>query len=395
MTEPILYHLYNEMREDKQWISPGLDEYYLLFDLFETGYPVKTFDDFAFIIETIWLKSHHQKQKLRDLLELRRKMILQFVASLATDGPAQKTQVDEQVKEPATTTDPKLPDVVLKPADENNAKPVTDKLPDISLEEDTAYGNTRFSISQHNSSKASVLKFETAKETILPLQQIPYLFTNDYFPIQSRHMQQAWRTLKNKQEGEDGPDLDIDKTIDHTAKQGYFSSLEYEKRILNQLQLFIFLDQSESMIAVEEFGKELCSSAFASDLHAHAIPWYFYQLPQKNENGDYLFTNEDWTESASLRTLLFNLNKKNIVILIYSDAGALRNCNETARLKETIDFIKVLNKRTAYIAWLNPAPKNRWKGNNAERISAELPMFETERRDLENAVAALKGKLAY
>jgi len=56
-------------------------------------------------------------------------------------------------------------------------------------------------------------------------------------------------------------------------------------------------------------------------------------------------------------------------------------------------FIKHLNHVAGYIAWLNPAPKFRWTDTNAALIANHLPMFETSRSDIENAITALKGKL--
>jgi uncharacterized protein with von Willebrand factor type A (vWA) domain len=228
----------------------------------------------------------------------------------------------------------------------------------------------------------------------LPLLDKPYLFTNDYFPVASRQLQQMWRSLKNRQEGRDSEEMNIIRTIEYTAEQGYFSRFLYDRQLLNQLQLFVFLDQGESMVAMQEFGLELCLTAKLSDVHSRLEPYYFNRLPLSDlPTDDYIFTSEDWTRSFTMRKMFSKFNRKDIVVLIYSDAGALRDELDPDRVLRTRQFVRRLYDLTGYIAWLNPAPMNRWEGSNAGLISGELPMFEANRNGLENAIAALKGKL--
>lgn len=397
MSQPLLYDLYNEIRTDRQLISPGLEEYYLLFELMQSGqYQVKTFDEMIFCLETIWLKSEHHKERFRSLFERRREPILAFATFLKTLVKVEHEPVVIPV-DPAPTPDPVKPDPDIKPpvdvppgGEEGEKK----RAPPVIKEEPAGEsGNTGFSLGNKAAGSSGVLKFDQQSREI-PLIKIPYLFTNDYFPVKNRQLQQAWRTLKNRKEGSDSAEMSISKTIDHTAKQGYFSSFLYEKNVVNQLQLFIFLDQSESMIAMEDFGKELCNTAREGELHTELEPRYFFKIPRFDEKkNDYILANEDGTRTIGLRKLFFKLNRKDIVVLIYSDAGALKNEQNDSRVEQTIRFIRNLYQQTGYIAWINPASKIRWEGTNAEQINKEVPMFETTRKDIESAIAALKGKL--
>jgi uncharacterized protein with von Willebrand factor type A (vWA) domain len=405
MPELLLYNLYKEIHSDKQWISPGLEEYYLLHDALNSPQvKLRSFDEVAFLLETIWLKSHHQREKFRSLLELRRGAILELIKYLQqNDAVTDKLPTKQKDADDKTTTEtssqlerPELKEDSKESTKQNesqlkeeltNATDTTKK-----LNEDT--GSTVFSLGEEEAGISTVLNLSSQKQAALPIVDTPYIFTDDYLPVKNRQLQQAWRSLKNKQEGQDSTEMHIQKTIEHTAKQGYFSNFQFQKKTINQVQLFLFLDQSESMIAVESFGKELCNTAKESELHAKLVPWFFYQVPEWDEKrNDYLVRNEDWTETISLRKLFFRLNKKDIVVLLYSDAGALKEDENSERIGQTIKFIRHLYHHCAYIAWLNPAPKYRWQETNAQSISAEVPMFETNRNEVENAIAALKGKL--
>lgn len=405
MNKPLLYDLYNEIRMDKQWIAPGMEEYYLLVDLLHSkNFKINSFDDFAFVLETIWLKSHHQKEKFRNMLEVRRVWICEIVEVLQKDmsTPVKSTSTDnkpETIDSPVNETEINDAggDAENKEGKNKTNEDAIDKNNNEinSTEPVSTDGSTSFSLGNMESGKTGTLNFQANTDNDKSLAEIPYLFTNEYLPVKSRQLQQAWRTLKNNQDGPNTSEINISKTIEHTAKQGYFNAFLNDKKFINQLHLFIFLDQSESMIAVEEFGNELTATAKLSDLHPQLVPWYFYQLPQKDEKlNDYTVRNEDWTRTSNLRKLFAKLNKKDIVVLIYSDAGTLKDQLDIERCEKTIKFIRHLYLNTGYLAWLNPAPKNRWKETNAELISEYVPMFETNKADVENAIAALKGKLS-
>jgi uncharacterized protein with von Willebrand factor type A (vWA) domain len=404
MNQLILYDLFAEIRADQQGVTPGLEEYYLFLDLLAEGYPMRTFDDLAFVLETIWLKSHNQKEKFRQMLEKRREVLMAVVNMLQATVPViqtpgndvkaggtengKDTEVKDLKAKDGNDNDPNVP----KKIDGEEQLKKEDKTPPSGIPGDDEE-EIKFSLGDRQAGYSGLLQFDQQKNTT-PLQEIPYLFTNDYFPVNNRNMRQAWRNLKDKKEGTDTDEIDIRLTIDKAAEQGYFSDFYFEKTIINQVKLFVFIDRSESMVAVEEFGRELCNTAKLSEIHERLKPLYFYELPQMDAiMDDYIVVSEDWTKSFRIKKLFSGLNKKNIVVMIYSDAGSLKNNYDEERIEKTRSFINYLHQQTAYIAWLNPAPKNRWKETNAAPLSNEVRMFETERRALESAIEALKGKL--
>lgn len=126
------------------------------------------------------------------------------------------------------------------------------------------------------------------------------------------------------------------------------------------------------MAASASFGKELVESAFQSGIHLDIKPWYFHDVPDvfgKGDDVDYMLLDEKETNSFRISQLFKNLNKKNIVALIYSDAGALNLAESKKREEKTKLFLRHLIRNTAYTAWLNPAPRHRWHDTIADRIA--------------------------
>ncbi|PTS98631.1 hypothetical protein DBR11_14400 [Pedobacter sp. HMWF019] len=380
-----------------------MEEYFLLFEVLKSKeYSIRCFDDIAFVLETIWLKSYDQKVKWNKLMEIHREEIFDFAIGLRKEiedlveqdrispSPDKKTKPDNQITNPVTDTDkPEISSEIQAAPNKKPDKPVV--TPNI---EPDPYGEVGFSFNDSKMNDIQVLELAKESRVPVPLHKSPYLFTDDYFPVKNRQLQQAWRTLKNTQAAGLSNEINFKKTIYETAKKGYFSSFQFEKKRSNQLRLFVFIDQGESMLAMEDFGKELCNTAKQSEFHTALEPYFFKQMPVLDlKKNDYFFTNENSTKQFSLKKLFLKLPRKNISVLIYSDAGALNGYPKLEEKKQTETFIKHLNQVAGYIAWINPAPKFRWTDTNAELIANNLPMFETSRSDIENAITALKGKL--
>ncbi len=409
MSEPsILYDLYMEIREDKLLDDPGPDEYYLILKLIDSGHKLETFEEISFAIETMWVKSQSQKNHFRELMEKRRAELVSLLRTLISEGSSGTTGTNVsglggQAGGAARVTGGEGAEGGSGQTGEGglggiqNQALAAQQLSETGTGEGTGewddFSNTSFSFSSESSGNGNVLNISPDMPDRKAVTDIPYLFTTDYFPVDNRHLQQVWRSLKDKNKQADTPEIDMEKTIDRTSRQGYFSGVDFQKNIINQRQLFIFIDRSNSMVAVEEFGRELCHSAIQSELHKHLSPLYFTEVPDFDLSyDDYVVSTEDWRETFRLRKLFSDFNKKNIVVMIYSDAGALKNNFDTERQRRTIDFVNFLNQQTAYVVWINPAPKSRWTDTNAAMIGKQVPMFEAERSAVVSAIAALRGK---
>ncbi|WP_375339741.1 SUMF1/EgtB/PvdO family nonheme iron enzyme [Okeania hirsuta] len=93
--------------------------------------------------------------------------------------------------------------------------------------------------------------------------------------------------------------------------------------------------------------------------------YYFDNVPKIR-----IYADPDFSEKKSLKTLLSELVKEEILVLILSDGGAARGRFVSERVEKTENFLKFLSRKVERVAWLNPLPRHKWCGTSAEEISA-------------------------
>lgn len=414
MSNLLLYDLFTEWNnQSKARVKLGYDDYWLLLQLMdESVFPFRDFDDFAFACETLWLKDVAQKEAFRKCFDRRRKTIEDWIGLLTqTENRETASTVPEAETTPAGPTDAgaeqqkagrdsgdgsvqeKTDTASRKKKEEGKKTPEEPEDGVVTL----ALGSGAAAETATNVSSAKGFSVPDGGIVLPPSKQ--YLFGTEYFPVPGRALQQSWRTLYSNREANEAAEVDLKKTVTRICREGIFTDFEYEAGESNLLSLFIFIDQGGSMIACEEFGKELVKSAFASEAHRDIKPYFFHNVPlphPANPDQGYVLYNEQKTKAASTFAMFKKASKKNIVLLIYSDAGAIKGNRDDDRISATLLFLKYMCARTAYIAWLNPAPEHRWQGTGAGAIAEkmpEVPMFEAGRTGMAQVIHALKGKL--
>lgn len=407
MEEPMLYSLYNRIKERNIAGGPTLSEYYLSLQLLTSPASRQfTMEDWAFALETLWLKSHNDQALFRQILAESRTALLEFASQIATDhiqqvnasaGQEQRHQ-QERHEEKSSDAPPKEQlNVESQPAtnakeNDQNTPLVTDRSGGLPGEDTSVLS---FSFGFPSTSGQRSLNVNYKPETVMKTKtELPYLFTNDYHPVKNRQLQQTWRSLSIRKKGSELSEVDLSQTIKDVARTGYLFRIFNKRDISNEIHLFVFLDQNQSMAAWEEFGQELCLTAAQSKAQNDFTPWFFNGTPIFNyEKGEYVLTNNDCTKTIDTQRLFSRYNKKNIVILVYSDAGALTGSCDDSRIENMKKFIRHLQKKSSYIAWLNPTPKKRWEETGVAEILKEVHMFEAHRAGIENAANVLKGKI--
>lgn len=394
MEHPFLLTLYREISRDKQWINPGTDAYFRLLQLLQSGEaPLHTFDDMVFLLETLWLKSEQHRDRFRALLEQRRNAIQDFINWQSEQAEMQ----DQQSLQPTgILRDDVPPSSDATPTRQQQQTREEQKKEPLQQEETAApavAASITFTLSDDKPAHSGIFSLQ-ADGTVKPRQQQSFLFTNDYFPVKNRQLQQAWRSLKSYSgKGLQTDHIDFPKTIEMTARKGFFSALSFERAADSRLQVLLLLDRGQSMLAMEAFGKELWQTMPQQEQWPE--PLYFRDLPRYDAyNKDYFLMAGDEGKKIALRKLFSGLHRKDIAVLIYSDAGALLQDDDAERLEHTRAFLAQLYGFCARISWINPAPRERWDDTNAGILSQELPMFDTGRNAVEQAIAVLKGKFS-
>jgi hypothetical protein len=80
------------------------------------------------------------------------------------------------------------------------------------------------------------------------------------------------------------------------------------------------------------------------------------------------------------------------LVMLLSDAGAVRGGNSDERFKATLRFLFRLKSAAHQVVWLNPLPQARWERTTAMRIAQFVTMYPFTSIDhYQKAVNALKG----
>jgi hypothetical protein len=97
------------------------------------------------------------------------------------------------------------------------------------------------------------------------------------------------------------------------------------------------------------------------------------------------------TRPEALQPLLGG-HPRDTATLIVGDAGAARGNCDPLRLLDTVAFLKAMRRRRLPVAWLNPAPRERWQATTAGYLARHVPQFPLDRPGLEQAVDVLRGR---
>ncbi len=221
-----------------------------------------------------------------------------------------------------------------------------------------------------------------------------FVFTTDYFPISRRQVSLYWNYLPQKTKNGTTDIININKTVENTAKHGFTSELFYHKQheIINSA--ILLTDHKYSMIAFDQLSDLLEETLHNSFLikggnKSRMDRYFFYNIPH-----DVVFKNREHTKIETVKNFLSKYKNKSSIIIIVSDAGAARGNNSNKRVRITMRFLYKLSTINKNVVWLNPMPKERWRNTSAERISRFVPMFNVEINNFKKIVSALKGKIS-
>lgn len=404
MKQLLLYDLYVEWNKTEGLTKLGVEDYLLFLKLItEDVAIIKTFDDFVFICETIWLKSWEQQVAFHQLFEKRRAGIGEMIAFINRKKEIEKVipPTDERnditpVKQ--TTTDVRRNAKESPDVKEDSPKNDTQSKTELPEKEPEGivpiYLGTDKKEGEGND-ETQMYSF-TVKDEVLSASR-HYLFGTEYFPVSSRVLQQTWRRLYNLRKGDTLGEISIPATIQKISREGQFHDFVYRPEDVNMLSLFIFIDLGGSMAAMDAFGVELARTALESEVHTMVKPYFFYNVPHPSADDEQVYVVYDLqrTESFTTAKLFKGLKKKNIALMLYSDCGVPNGEINSDRLAATKKFLKRVLKFAGFVAWLNPTPEHRWGGTAAGQIRLHLPevgMFEADPLGITQAVNALKGK---
>ncbi|MBD2056569.1 VWA domain-containing protein [Oculatella sp. FACHB-28] len=211
--------------------------------------------------------------------------------------------------------------------------------------------------------------------------------TTEYFPLTRRQMKQSWRFLRRMVRTGTPTELDVEATLNQISRQGMLLEPVLVPRRANQSRLLLLIDQDGSMVPFHSFSERLAETAVRGGRLENANVYYFHNCPM-----DYLYGDRYFQQAETIDEVLNTVQSSYTGVLIFSDAGAARGTLNAERLELTTAFLTTFKRRVRYIAWLNPLPSARWVSTTAGQISQVVPMFELNRRGLDEAISVLRGR---
>lgn len=213
-----------------------------------------------------------------------------------------------------------------------------------------------------------------------------FTLDRDYLPINLRKLQQGWRYLRTPQREGVAKELDLNATIKRFSQQGFLLEPVMRASLANKTELVLLIDQSNSMMPFALLVKQLKETATEQGHLGDTKTYYFSNIPK-----DSLYRDSDLLDKQSLSQILPKLRTDRTVVIIISDAGAIRGSFNPQRIVFTEDFLQQIRPHVRQIAWLNPLPTSFWQGNTTARIARGLPMFPFTSAGWRDLISQLKG----
>ncbi len=214
-----------------------------------------------------------------------------------------------------------------------------------------------------------------------------FILGGEYLPVAERQMKQNWRFLRRPQREGPPVELDVEATVRRVANEGSFFEPVLQPRRVNRAELILLFDQSASMVPFNPLTRRLAATAHAGSSLRSVQTYYF-----NNVIGHYLYPGEKPVDGRPLEELALLWHREHTAIVIFSDAGAARGGFNRRRVLSTHFFLERLGRATNRIVWLNPMPRERWKGTTAAAINHLTPMFPADAAGMPAAIRVLRGR---
>jgi uncharacterized protein with von Willebrand factor type A (vWA) domain len=226
--------------------------------------------------------------------------------------------------------------------------------------------------------------------------QREYKNLDDQVELGTRNIKVALRRLRKFARQGAAEELDLDGTIDHTAKDGGLLNIQMRPERRNTVKLLLLLDIGGSMDAHVKVCEELFSACKTEFKHLEYF--YFHNFIYE---GLWKDNRRRHTERTSTLQMLRTFNADYRVIFvgdatmspyeIVQPGGSVEHWNEEAGSA----WMQRIAAHFPYLVWLNPEPEERWDWTPSIRLTQELVggrMFPLTLDGLDRATAALRRK---
>jgi uncharacterized protein len=228
--------------------------------------------------------------------------------------------------------------------------------------------------------------------------QREYRNFDDAVELGTRNLKMALRKLR-KFAREGAPDqLDLDGTIDATARNAGLLDLKLVAERRNAVKVLLFLDVGGSMDDHVRICEELFSAARSE--FKHLVHFYFHNFLYEHVWQD----NRRRAAALTPTTQILRTYARDYRVIVVGDAtmspyeilqpgGSIDHWNKEAGSV----WIQRLCATFPHLVWLNPEPEERWTYTSSVKITRELigeRMFPVTLSGLDRAIAELRRPLS-
>jgi len=196
-----------------------------------------------------------------------------------------------------------------------------------------------------------------------------------------------------KREG--AQELDLEGTVEKTAKEGGELELVYTRSRENSVRLILIMDTGGSMLPYTELCERLFSAASQMEHFKEFKHYYFHNCIYQDIFEDIANYKRVPTEKLFIN---FHSGYKVIIVgdarMAYSELFEVNGCIDYFYTNDRpgIEWLSRIRQHFPYSVWLNPTPKSFWNHVTVDAIRKIFPMFELTLDGLKEAVSALTSK---
>lgn len=190
-------------------------------------------------------------------------------------------------------------------------------------------------------------------------------------------------------------ELDIEKSIDKTAKEGGEIELVFSRSRENSTRLILLMDTGGSMLPYTELCERLFSAASQMDHFKEFRYYYFHNCIYQD-----LFEDVDNRKRIPTEKLFANFHSGYKVVLVgdasmsYSELFYENGCIDyfSTNDKPGVEWLLKIRQHFPHSVWLNPTETYFWRHTTVSSIGKIFPMFELTLDGLKEAIKALQAR---
>lgn len=212
--------------------------------------------------------------------------------------------------------------------------------------------------------------------------------------LDTRQIGVALRRLRRLANGTGPLALDVDATIDKSAREGGDIDLVFAPERQNRVKLLLLMDVGGSMDPHAERSEQLFSAAHRATHFKAFEPFFFHNCPYGMLYRDMATrtgvpTDEVLKQIDHTWSIVFVGDAWMSPFELTHQSGAIWLYEKNTRTG--LEWLKAFRDKSERAVWLNPEPRRIWEAPSIRIVRSLFPMFELTLDGITAAVDTLRG----